>query len=81
MQAVQDALNSVLEELPSLAYRDSLEEYVASVLTSLDQKTPPEIRKTQWEFVLRQEVFALAVCDYYFISLAVHSVLMLSVGY
>lgn len=80
MQSVQDALNSILDILPRLAHQESIEEHVATVLTSLDQLTPSELRRTQWEFVLRQEVFALAVCTTLNRVFKAHSVLILSVG-
>jgi hypothetical protein len=61
MQAVQDALNRTLESLPRLIRKEALDDHVANILASLDQQVAPETRKTQWEFVLRQEIFTLAV--------------------
>lgn len=61
MQAVQDALTRILTSLPQLIRKDALHEHVVHVLASLDHSVPPEVRKAQWEFVLRQEIFALAV--------------------
>lgn len=61
MQAVQDALNRTLESLPRLVRKEALDDHVVNVLASLDQQVAPETRKTQWEFVLRQEIFTLAV--------------------
>lgn len=61
MQAVQDALTRILTTLPQLIRKDALHEHVVHVLASLDHSVPPEVRKAQWEFVLRQEIFALAV--------------------
>ncbi|KAI0694426.1 hypothetical protein BC835DRAFT_1486299 [Cytidiella melzeri] len=63
MQAVQDALIRILESLPRLIRKETLDEHVVNVLASLDQKVLPETRKTQWEFVLRQEIFALAATE------------------
>ena len=62
MQAVQDALNCILTQLPQLLRKNALDEHVADVLASLEQNVPLEARKTYWEFVLRQELFTLAVC-------------------
>ncbi|KAI0095149.1 THO complex subunit 1 transcription elongation factor-domain-containing protein [Irpex rosettiformis] len=63
MQAVQDALNRIIGLLPQLIRRDALDEHVLNVLASLDQNVSSEARKTQWEFVLRQEIFTLAATE------------------
>lgn len=61
MQAVQDALKRVLKS-PRLRYKDSLDQLVEDALSSFDKsKATAEIRRSLWEYALRNEVFTLAV--------------------
>ncbi len=62
MQALQDSLTSLLASLPPRPINKApLDALVAQTLEESRLKTSPETWKTKWEYVLRKEVYDLAV--------------------
>jgi hypothetical protein len=62
MQAIETALQRLLQSLPpSPVEKQALDPLVATAVSEAEPKTSSENRKTQWEYVLRNEVFTLAV--------------------
>ena len=63
MQAAEKSLKSLLQSLPPRPIEKAkLDEAVSKALDEVGQKSTPENRRTQWEYVLRNEVYTLAVC-------------------
>ena len=63
MQAAEKSLKNLLQSLPPRPIEKAdLDEAVSKALKEASQKSTPENRRTQWEYVLRNEVYSLAVC-------------------
>jgi len=63
MVALQPLLASLLDSLPpSPIEKEKLDEVVAHTLHESRDKSSPENRKVQWEYLLKHDVFLLAVC-------------------
>ena len=63
MVALQPLLASLLDSLPpSPIEKAKLDELVARTLDESRDKSSPENRKVQWEYLLKHDVFLLAVC-------------------
>lgn len=62
MVSLQHHLNSLLKSLtPAPVDQSKLDEAVVRVLNDTKDDTWPENRKTQWEQILRNDIFQLAV--------------------
>lgn len=62
MQALQDSLTSLLASLPPRPINKvALDALVAQTLEESRSKTSPDTWKAKWEYVLRKEVYELAV--------------------
>lgn len=62
MVSLQPFLTSLLDSLPpSPIEKAKLDELVARTLSESRDKSSPENRKVQWEYLLKHDVFLLAV--------------------
>lgn len=62
MQAAEKSLRNLLQTLPPRPIeKDVLDAAVSKALNEAGQKSTQENRRTQWEYVLRNEVYTLAV--------------------
>ena len=64
MQSVDTSLRSLLATLPHPADKDILDPLVTEALSRAKASSSPEIRRNQWEYALKREIFALAVGVY-----------------
>lgn len=64
MQSVEASLKSLLAALPHPADKDALDPLVTETLSRAKASSSPEIRRNQWEYALKKEIFALAVRVY-----------------
>ncbi|KAF5375281.1 hypothetical protein D9758_000499 [Tetrapyrgos nigripes] len=64
MNSLQSSFNSLLQSLPpstsSGRSQYQLDEQVQKVIDSTKTKSSQEVRKSQWEYILRNEIFKLA---------------------
>ncbi|KAF8628277.1 hypothetical protein AX15_004041 [Amanita polypyramis BW_CC] len=64
MVSLQPALTSLLNSLPPRPFhQQQLEDLVAKSLQETDSKNSPDIRKSQWEYLLRDDIFKLAATE------------------
>lgn len=61
MQALEASLKTLLGSLPHGPDKRTLDSLVAETLATTKSKSPADIRKNQWEYVLKNEIFTLAV--------------------
>jgi hypothetical protein len=61
MTSLQPSLALLLKSLPSSPSRKLLDERVKKTLSDSKAKSSPENRKSQWEYLLKNAVFDLAV--------------------
>lgn len=62
MVSLQPALTSLLDSLPSHPIdHQKLDSLVSQTLDGTKSKLSPDIRKSQWEYLLRDDIFKLAV--------------------
>jgi len=62
MASLQPYITSLLESLPpSPVEQDKLDELVSRTLADSQDKSSSENRKSQWEYLLKNEIFLLAV--------------------
>ena len=60
--STERALSSLLKQLPPPPVDNStLEHLVRKTLEETPSRSTPDIRKSQWEYALKNEIFALAV--------------------
>lgn len=62
MQSVETSLKGLLATLPHPADRPALDPLVTKALSRAKASSSPEIRRNQWEYALKKEIFVLAVC-------------------
>ena len=63
MASLLPYITSLLEALPpSPVEQDTLDELVSRALADSKDKSSLENRKSQWEYLLKNEIFLLAVC-------------------
>ena len=62
MASLQPYITSLLKSLPpSPIEQDTLNELVSRTLADSKDKSSPENHKSQWEYLLKNEIFLLAV--------------------
>jgi len=62
MASLQPLLASLLDSLPpSPIEKEKLDELVARTIYESRDKSSPENRKVQWEYLLKNDIFLLAV--------------------
>ncbi|OSX67145.1 hypothetical protein POSPLADRAFT_1164424 [Postia placenta MAD-698-R-SB12] len=63
MQALEASLKTLLGSLPHGPDKRTLDSLVAETLATTKSKSPADIRKNQWEYVLKNEIFTLAATE------------------
>lgn len=61
MTSLQPRLALLVKSLPPSPSQEKLNELVEKALLDSQSKSSPENRKSQWEFLLKNDVFDLAV--------------------
>lgn len=81
MASLQPYITSLLKSLPpSPIEQDTLNELVSHTLADSIDKSSPENRKSQWEYLLKNEIFLLAVRCHQFFSITAMLIKALSSG-
>lgn len=68
MASLQPILTRLLKSLPPSPTQEKLNELVKQTLVEAEDKSSSENRKSQWEFLLKNAVFDLAVRRVGFVS-------------
>ena len=61
MQTIEASLKALLAKLPHPADKSALDPLVTEALSRAKASSSPEIRRNQWEYALKREIFVLAV--------------------
>ncbi|KAK2461523.1 hypothetical protein APHAL10511_005986 [Amanita phalloides] len=60
---LQPAFTSLLDSLPHPFDHQQLDSLVRKTLHDTNSRSPPDIRKSQWEYLLRDDIFKLAATE------------------
>ena len=65
MASLAPTLKALITSIPSPVDRKTLDKLVNSTIQESQSKVPAENRKSQWEYLLKNEIFILAVSVIY----------------
>ncbi|KAH9929771.1 THO complex subunit 1 transcription elongation factor-domain-containing protein [Fomitopsis serialis] len=63
MQSTEASLKALIAKLPHPADKSVLDPLVTEALSRAKTSSSPEIRRNQWEYALKKEIFALAMTE------------------